>query len=133
MTQRKVVVNPMNAWLQKNNVTVGAGKKGGASEPSKVELLKRFILKKLKEEQQPPTRDECMTHLYGEDTKLWKHDAFKNYCCYLRGKGGASGNYTKKAYRIDLVENNNTVYVCGWSNADFSDLLTYDEVNKLNK
>lgn len=127
MTQKRTVVNPAMAWLSANNVVAGAPKSGGTKGPNKQELLKQYILKTFKETGAPPTRDKCMMHLYGENKDHWKSNAFKNYCTYLRG----GENYTKKKYRIDLVENNSIVYVVGYPNTDFTDLLTFDEVNNL--
>ena len=127
MTQKKIVVNPAMAWLSANNVVAGAPKSGGTKGPNKQELLRTFILKTFEKDSRPPSRDECMTHLYGTDKNSWKPKAFKNYCSYLRG----GDNYAKKKYRIDLVENNGIIYIVGWPNADFTELLTFDEVSKL--
>ena len=127
MAQKKTVVNPAMVWMSKNNVAAGAPKSGGTKGPNKQELLKQYILKTFKETSAPPTREACMVHLYGKNKDHWKSNAFKNYCTYLRG----GENYNKKKYRIDLVDNNNVVYVVGYPNADFTDLLTFDEVNNL--
>ena len=126
MAQKKAV-NPAMAWMTKNSITAGAPKSGGTKGPNKQELLRKFILKSFKETGAPPTRDKCMVHLYGDNKDHWKANAFKNYCTYLRG----GENYAKKKYRIDLVESNGTVYVVGYPNETFTDLLTFDEVNNL--
>jgi hypothetical protein len=121
MTKR-IVRDKASAWLASQNVAVKTSRGSATGGPSKTELLKRHILKTVSETGAPPTRESCMIALYGKDTNSWKPESFKNYCTYLR-KGG-QGNYTKKKYKIDLINIKEIVYVIGYPNADETDLMT---------